>query len=85
LTLNELRLFCVYCIFFLALFCFSVIMDLMKHITPKQRMAIFKEMAKTQPAGFTWEAFKRMLGSNTMLGSQVRSQAKRILKNLDNN
>ena len=57
----------------------------MKDITPKQRMAIFKEIAKTQPAGFTWEAFKRMLGSNTMLGSQVRSQAKRILKNLDSN
>ena len=57
----------------------------MKDITPKQRMTIFKEMAKTQPADFTWEAFKRMLGSNTMLGSQVRSQAKRILKNLDNN
>ena len=57
----------------------------MKDITPKQRMAIFKEMAKGQGEGFTWEAFKRMLGSNTMVGSQVRSQAKRILKNLDNN
>ena len=57
----------------------------MKDITPKQRMAIFKEMAKTQPAGFTWEAFKRMLHSDSMTGSQVRSQAKRILKNLDNN
>ena len=56
----------------------------MKDIAPKQRMAIFKEMAKTQPAGFTWEAFKRMLHSDSMLGYQVRSQAKRILKNLDN-
>jgi len=60
-------------------------MDLMKHITPKQRMTIFKEIAKGQGAGFTWEAFKRMLHSDSMLGSQVRSQAKRILKNLDNN
>lgn len=57
----------------------------MKDITPTQRMAIFKEMAKTQPAGFTWEAFKRMLHSDSMRGSQVRSEAKRILKNLDNN
>jgi hypothetical protein len=57
----------------------------MKDITSTQRMAIFKEMAKTQPAGFTWEAFKRMLHSDSMTGSQVRSQAKRILKNLDNN
>jgi hypothetical protein len=51
----------------------------------KERMIVWKEMAKTQPAGFTWEAFKRMLHSDSMLGSQVRSQAKRILKNLDNN
>jgi hypothetical protein len=57
----------------------------MKDITSTQRMAIFKEMAKTQPAGFTWEAFKRMLHSDSMRGSQVRSEAKRILKNLDNN
>ena len=57
----------------------------MKDITPKQRMAIFKEMAKTQPAGFTWEAFKRMLQSDSTTGSQVRANAKRILKNLDNN
>jgi hypothetical protein len=48
-------------------------------------MTIFKEIAKGQGAGFTWEAFKRMLHSDSMLGSQVRSQAKRILKNLDNN
>ena len=60
-------------------------MDLMNHITSKQRMAIFKEMAKGQGEGFTWEAFKRMLHSDSMRGSQVRSEAKRILKNLDNN
>ena len=52
-------------------------------INAKDRMRVWKEMAKTQPAGFTWESFKRMLGSPTMCGSQVRSQAEKVLKKLD--
>jgi hypothetical protein len=52
-------------------------------INAKDRMKVWKEMAKTQPIGFTWESFKRMLASNTMCGSQLRSQAEKVLKKLD--
>ena len=52
-------------------------------INAKDRMRVWKEMAKTQPEGFTWESFKRMLMSPTMSGSQVRLQAEKVLKKLD--
>ena len=52
-------------------------------INAKDRMKVWKEMSKTQPAGFTWESFKRMLGSNTMVGSQLRASAEKVLKKLD--
>jgi|TARA_R110002110_G_scaffold409709_1_gene632241 hypothetical protein len=54
----------------------------MNDITPEERMIVWKEMAKTQDNGFTWEAFKRMLRSDTMCGSQIRSTAKTILKKI---
>tara|TARA_R110002167_G_scaffold16916_1_gene65470 strand:+ start:4472 stop:4675 length:204 start_codon:yes stop_codon:yes gene_type:complete len=59
----------------------SVIIVVM--INAKDRMRVWKEMAKTQPEGFTWESFKRMLGSPTMCGSQARLQAEKVLKKLD--
>ena len=59
----------------------SVIIVVM--INAKDRMRVWKEMAKTQPEGFTWESFKRMLMSPTMIGSQVRLQAEKVLKKLD--
>jgi hypothetical protein len=52
-------------------------------INAKDRMRVWQEMAKTQPAGFTWESFKRMLTSDAMVGSQLRLQAKKVLKKLD--
>ena len=54
----------------------------MNDITSEERMMVWKEMAKSQGKGFTWEAFKRMLRSDTMCGSQIRSTAKTILKKI---
>ena len=54
----------------------------MNDITPEERMMVWKEMAKSQPKGFTWESFKRTLQAETMLGAQVRHGAKRILKKI---
>ena len=54
----------------------------MNDITSEERMLVWKEMAKSQGKGFTWEAFKRMLHSETMCGAQVRHGAKRILKKI---
>jgi hypothetical protein len=51
-------------------------------ITSEERMLVWKEMAKSQGKEFTWEAFKRMLHSDTMCGSQTRSTAKTILKKI---
>ena len=57
----------------------------MNDITSKERMLIRQEMAKSQAElghELTWENFKRMLHSDTMCGSQVRSTAKTILKKI---
>jgi len=59
--------------------------DGMNDITSKERMLIWKEMAKSQAKlghELTWENFKRMLHSDTMCGSQIRSAADTILKKI---